>query len=159
VICTEISHITAYLFNINRVKCADSLMGGMQFLPCSINDAVYPALPRQAICQCTTDNCATKTCTALPPPFIAISVEHSDFLVGVHEVYKGLAMVSVGWVGCVLLGLDSAVSVPYAASECLLTFAIPIVSPQHLMSLLPHGFSTLIRLASASSKTPLTVAK
>jgi hypothetical protein len=38
-------------------------------------------------------------------------------------------------------------------------FAIPIVSPQHLMSLLPHGFSTLIGLASASSKIPLIVAK
>jgi hypothetical protein len=104
------------------VKCADSLMGGMQFLPCSISDAIYPALPRQAVCQCTTDNCATKAWTALPPPSIAISVEHSDLLVGVHEVYKGLAMVSVGWLGCVLLGLNSAVSVPHAASECLFTF-------------------------------------
>jgi hypothetical protein len=39
--------------------------------------------------------CATKTCTALPQ-LIAISVEPSDFLTGVHEVYEGLAMVSVG---------------------------------------------------------------
>jgi len=36
-----------------RVKCADSLMGGLQVLFCSINDAIYPALPRQGICQCT----------------------------------------------------------------------------------------------------------
>ncbi len=38
-----------------RVKCADSLMGGMQVLSCSINDAIYPALPRQGTCQCTKE--------------------------------------------------------------------------------------------------------
>ncbi len=139
----------------------------MQFLPCSINDAIYPALPRQAICRCTTDNCATKTCTALPPPFIAISVEHSDFLIGVHEVYKGLAMVSVGWLAMVSVGWLAVFFLgwtqQYQCHMLLLSvyslFAIPIVSPQHLMSLLPHGFSSLIGLASESSKTPLIVAK
>jgi len=79
------------------VKCADSLMGGLQVLFCSINDAIYPALPRQGICQCTMEICATKTCIALLPQLIAISVEPSDSLTGVHEVYEGLAMVSVGW--------------------------------------------------------------
>jgi hypothetical protein len=41
--------------------------------------------------------CATKTCTALLLQLIAISVEPLDLLTGVHEVYEGLAMVSVGW--------------------------------------------------------------
>jgi hypothetical protein len=41
--------------------------------------------------------CATKTCTALLPQLIAISVEPSEFLTGLHEVYEGLAMFSVGW--------------------------------------------------------------
>ncbi len=139
---TQFSRITAYLFNFNRAKCADSLMSDMQFLPCSINDFIYPALPRQAICQCTTNICATKTCTALPPPFITISVEPSDFLVRVHEVYEGFAMVSVGWPGCVLLGLDSAVSVPYATSECLLTCCYSYCISSASYVLLPHGFST-----------------
>jgi hypothetical protein len=41
--------------------------------------------------------CAMKTCTALLPQFIAMRVEPSDFLTGVHEVYGGLTMVSMGW--------------------------------------------------------------
>jgi len=72
-------------------------MGGMQVLSCSMNDAIYPALPRQGIYQCTMEICATKTCTALLLQLIAISVEPLDLLTGVHEVYEGLAMVSVGW--------------------------------------------------------------
>jgi len=79
---------------VNAPPCSQ-VTCSCKVLSCSINDAIYPALPRQGICQCTMEICATKTCTALPQ-LIAISVEPSDFLTGVHEVYEGLAMVSVG---------------------------------------------------------------
>jgi hypothetical protein len=78
----------------------------MQVLSCSMNDAIYPALPRQGICQCTMEICAMKTCTALLPQLIAISVEPSDFLTGVYELYEGrchgfsglaLAVFFLGW--------------------------------------------------------------